>query len=64
MRPKEAAIRATEKAIALSAKYNTPLYILHMSTMEELELVRAAKKKISEKKKIGLILLDAYCRIR
>lgn len=44
MRPKEAAIRATEKAIMLCAKYNTPLYILHMSTKEELELVRQAKK--------------------
>lgn len=44
IRPKEAAIRATEKALNLSAKYNTPLYILHLSTKEELELVRQAKK--------------------
>lgn len=44
MRPKEAAIRATEKAINLAAKYGTSLYILHLSTKEELELVRQAKK--------------------
>ena len=44
IRPREAAIRAVEKALELSARYNTPLYILHMSTREELELVRQAKK--------------------
>jgi len=44
MRPKEAAIRACDKALQLCAKYHTPLYILHMSTKEELELVRQAKK--------------------
>lgn len=44
MRPKIAAIRATEKAINLSIKHNTPLYILHMSTSEELDLVRQAKR--------------------
>ncbi len=45
MRPKEAAICATKKAIELCEKYNTPLYILHLSTKEELELVRQAKKR-------------------
>ena len=44
LRPREAAVRACEKALHLCAKYNTPLYILHMSTKEELELVRQAKK--------------------
>lgn len=44
MRPREAAIRATEKALALSAKYHTTLYILHVSTKEELELIAQAKK--------------------
>lgn len=44
MRPKEAAIRATAKAIELAAKYQTSLYILHMSTKEELELLRQAKR--------------------
>lgn len=45
MRPRAAAIRAVEKALGLCAKYQTPLYILHMSTKEELELVRQAKKR-------------------
>lgn len=44
IRPKEAAIQATDKALQLCAKYNTPLYILHMSTREELDLVREAKR--------------------
>jgi dihydroorotase len=44
MRPRQAAIGACEKALHLCSKYNTPLYILHMSTKEELELVRQAKK--------------------
>lgn len=44
LRPREAAIRAVEKAIALCKRYQVPLYILHMSTAEELELVREAKK--------------------
>lgn len=45
MRPREAAILATQKAISLSAKYCVPLYILHMSTKEELQLVREAKQQ-------------------
>lgn len=44
IRPREAAMRAVEKALNLCAKYQTPLYILHMSTKEELELVRQAKQ--------------------
>ncbi|MEZ5315135.1 MAG: dihydroorotase family protein [Chlamydiales bacterium] len=43
MRPKEAAILATSKAIQLARKYGVSLYILHMSTKEEVELVRKAK---------------------
>lgn len=45
MRPNEAAARAVERALALCRKYGTTLYILHMSTKEELELLRAAKKE-------------------
>ncbi len=45
MRPKEAAIRATTKAIALARKHGARLYILHMSTLEEVALVRAAKQE-------------------
>jgi dihydroorotase len=44
MRPRIAAIRATEKALHLCARYDAPLYILHLSTKEELELVRQAKQ--------------------
>ncbi len=44
IRSRLAAITATKKAIALSAKYQTPLYVLHMSTKEEIALVREAKK--------------------
>src|ERR1700722_1607809 len=43
-RPRIAAYRATEKALNLCAKYSTPLYILHISTREELQLVKEAKK--------------------
>lgn len=44
IRPREAAIRAVEKALSLCALHEVPLYVLHMSTREELELVRQAKK--------------------
>lgn len=44
MRPREAAIRATAKAIDLAVKFGARLYLLHMSTKEELEMVRQAKK--------------------
>ncbi|MCH9611203.1 MAG: Dihydroorotase [Chlamydiales bacterium] len=45
MRPNEAAAVAVERALALCRKHGTRLYILHMSTKEELELVRAAKRE-------------------
>ncbi|NGX55062.1 MAG: Dihydroorotase [Chlamydiae bacterium] len=44
IRSPEAAIVATREAIKLAAKYQTSLYIAHLSTKEELELVRQAKK--------------------
>ncbi|NGX62089.1 MAG: Dihydroorotase [Chlamydiae bacterium] len=43
VRPREAAILATEKAISLARKYGASLYILHISTKEELRLIRQAK---------------------
>jgi len=45
IRDRSAAIRATSKAIDLAAKYNTRLFILHVSTKEEMELIRQAKKE-------------------
>jgi dihydroorotase len=38
------AVRAVEKAIALTKIYGTRLYILHTSTAAEIELIRAAKQ--------------------
>jgi dihydroorotase len=45
LRCREAAIAAVEVAIDLAAQYGTRLYILHVSTKEELNLIRQAKKK-------------------
>ncbi|MFZ0564934.1 MAG: dihydroorotase family protein [Chlamydiales bacterium] len=45
MRPREAAISATARAIELAKTYQTPLYLLHISTKEELDLVRQAKRE-------------------
>lgn len=44
IRSREAARRAVERAIALADKHRAKLYILHVSTREEIELIRAAKK--------------------
>jgi len=44
IRPREAAVRAVEKALNLCARFDVPLYVLHMSTREELELIKQAKK--------------------
>lgn len=43
IRSRSAAIKAVTQAIALAQKYNTKLYICHISTKEEIELVRQAK---------------------
>lgn len=45
IRDVEVARLASEKAIALTRKYGTRLYILHLSTAEELALVKQAKKE-------------------
>lgn len=39
----EVATRAVEKAISLSKKYGTTLYVLHVSSIEEIELIKNAK---------------------
>lgn len=43
IRGREAAIEAVSQAIAMAKKYNTKLYILHLSTREEIKLVKQAK---------------------
>lgn len=45
IRPKEAAIRATAKAIHLARATGARLYILHIGTAEEVALVRTAKQE-------------------
>lgn len=45
IRSKEAAFVATKQAIDLAEKYGTKIIILHVSTKEELELIREAKKR-------------------
>jgi dihydroorotase len=44
IRNPEVAARAVKQAIDLVEKYGTRLYIAHVSTKEELDLIRAAKK--------------------
>ncbi len=45
IRNPEVAARAVEQAIALAKKYKTKLYIAHVSSQEELHLIRKAKKE-------------------
>jgi dihydroorotase len=44
IRSREACILSTEKALARAVKYGTKLHILHISTKEEIELIKEAKK--------------------
>ena len=43
MRPVEAAVQATQKAIDLAVKYHKRLHILHLSTAEEVKIIRTYK---------------------
>lgn len=45
IRSKQAALIACKKALFLSKKYNCRLYLLHVSTQEELQHIRQAKKE-------------------
>ena len=45
IRSREAAVKAVTQAIELAKKYNTRLYICHVSTKEELEIIKQAKKQ-------------------
>ena len=44
IRSREACIESTRKALSLAVKHGTTLHILHVSTAEEVEMIRAAKK--------------------
>lgn len=45
IRDRKAAVLALTQAISLSEKYSTKLYVVHVSTRDELNLIRQAKKK-------------------
>ncbi|MFI5333571.1 MAG: dihydroorotase family protein [Chlamydiales bacterium] len=45
LRSREVAIEATRRAISLAKKYGTRLYLLHIGTKEEVELIAQAKKE-------------------
>lgn len=45
IRNHEVAVRATQKAIELAKIYRTQLYLLHISTKEELSLIKHAKEE-------------------
>lgn len=44
IRDRKAAIKATQKAIDLAEKYSSQVFILHVSTKEEINLIRDAKQ--------------------
>ena len=50
-RPVEAAVKATQKAIKLALKYKKKLHVLHLSTAEEVKIIR-------EHKSTGLITCE------
>ena len=43
IRSREACIRSTAKALELAVRYGTRLHVLHVSTAEEVEMIREAK---------------------
>lgn len=47
IRSREVCIKATQKAIELSKMYNTKIYLLHIGTKEEVELIKNAKENSS-----------------
>ncbi|MCK4516562.1 MAG: dihydroorotase family protein [Spirochaetaceae bacterium] len=51
-RPREAAVKATERAITAAQETGARLYLCHVSTAEELDLVRRAKET-----------LDLFCEV-
>lgn len=47
IRSRDACIESTKRAIGLAIKYNTRLHVLHISTAEEIELIKEANKQHS-----------------
>jgi len=45
LRPRSAAVTAVKHALALAEKYGTRLYICHVSTRDEIDLIRSAKAR-------------------
>jgi len=45
IRPRSAAVKAVSQAIALAEKHGTRLYICHVSTADEIEIIKAAKAR-------------------
>ncbi len=43
IRSRKACVRSTAKALAMAIEYGTRLHVLHVSTAEEVEMIRAAK---------------------
>ena len=48
------ALLSTKKIVYLAKKYNHPVHILHITTREELELIRKEKKSLKNKQLISL----------
>ena len=44
IRSREACVKSTEKALELAVKHGTRLHVLHVSTMDEADMIRQAKK--------------------
>jgi len=53
IRDRKAAIKATKKALELAEKYSAQVFILHVSTKEEIDLIRDAKRNA----------ILAYCEV-
>ncbi len=68
IRSREACIKSSEKAIKLALKYNSSLHILHISTKEEIDMIREASKmnsNITGEVCVHYMLLDntMYCEM-
>ena len=59
IRSRKACIESTKRAIALALKYNTRLHILHISTKEEIELIKnSGSNRITGEVCIHYLLFD------